>query len=303
MRADTYLYPHSTTLAGIILSAEKAGRDAGCHKRVQLGHEGDLMQAISVCDPLVAQALEGPLTARSLHLVRSDGDITSLPLLVALPEDPFNDGLVHLPECVCPVEGIVLGTKSLISGVHTPPLRMFLTTVFQRRDVFDRFWTMPASAKHHHATPGGLAAHSFEVADDLACHNGLTDLELDLGIAGALLHDIGKVWSYTHDMFLNAAALAMGHELVGLSRLEPELVCLESTWPDGAYAMRCLLSGQSRPRENGSLPSSLLPRIKACDQRSCERERVSHGKGRYSRPVWTPSAWRDQLPHGDMGVP
>src|SRR3546814_3404361 len=119
---------------------------------------------------------------------------------------------------------------------------------------------MPASAKHHHARPGGLAVHSLEVAEDLAGHIGLSDTERDLGVAGALLHDIGKVWSYTPDMFPNSANLAMGHELIGLCRLEQNLARLEDAWPDGAYVMRCLLSGQTRMRANGSLPSSLLPR-------------------------------------------
>ena len=113
------------------------------------------MDALSLSDPSLRQALDGPLTARALHFVRNDGDMSSLPLLISMPEDPFEDGLVHLPECVCPGDGVVLGIKSLIAGVRTPPLRIFLTNVFQRRDVFERFWTMPASAKHHHSKPGG----------------------------------------------------------------------------------------------------------------------------------------------------
>lgn len=34
-------------------------------------------------------------------------------------------------------------------------------------DVWRSFWTMQASAKHHHARPGGLAVHSREAAEDL----------------------------------------------------------------------------------------------------------------------------------------
>src|SRR3546814_4187092 len=79
-----------------------------------------------------------------------------------------------------------------------------------------------------------------------------------------------------------------------LCRLEQNLARLEDAWPDGAYVMRCLLSGQTRMRANGSLPSSLLPRIKACDQRSCELDRSVGGSKRNSCPVWTPGAWEDQ---------
>lgn len=142
---------------------------------------------------------------------------------------------------------------------------------------------------------GGLAVHSLEVASDLASHGDLSEVERDLGIAGALLHDIGKVWSYTDDMFQNEAGLAMGHELIGLSRLEPELAELERRWDHGAYVMRCLLSGHTYRRANGSMPHSLLARIKACDQRSCERDRARNPTPNPSCPVWVPQPWQEQV--------
>src|SRR3546814_6991980 len=74
-----------------------------------------------------------------------------------MPEEPFADGLKHLPDTQCPAEGVVPGVKRLIANVQTLPLRRFLIHVFQRRDVCRSFWTMPASAKHHPARPGGLA--------------------------------------------------------------------------------------------------------------------------------------------------
>jgi len=95
----------------------------------------------------------------------------------------------------------------------------------------------------------------------------------------------------------------MGHELVGLARLERELATLEKAWPDGSFVMRCLLSGHGRMRANGSLPSSLLPRIKACDQRSCERDRAGRRWSRASCPVWTPSPWDALASHIDIEMP
>src|SRR5690606_4776246 len=102
--------------------------------------------------------------------------------------------------------------------------------------------------------------------------------------------DIGKVWAYTKDMFPSAEAKAMGHELLGLSRLAGDLDMLQRQWPDGAHAMRAILSGNPRPRENGSLPPALIARIKACDQRSCERDLARSG-GRISRRSWIPMQW------------
>lgn len=282
--------PDSRFQSGVVISArrERQGDDV---QFVQVAQDGMAFEALAVSSPWLSQALDGQLAARTLHLVRFDNKAGGLPLLLGASLDPFTNGFSHLPETACPVDGVVLGVKTLVASIQALPLRIFLMNVFQRRDVFRTFWTMPASAKHHHARPAGLAVHSLEVAHDIAAHGSLSDLELDLGIAGGLLHDIGKLWSYTNDMFPNAASLAMGHELVGLSRLEPELAALEKNWPDGAYVMRCLLSGHTRMRDNGSIPTSLLPRIKACDQRSCEQDRVRSRTRNSSCPVWTPQPW------------
>ena len=283
--------PRAMFQTGVILSATNL-RGYDLPRTVRIGQEERVFEALAFNAPWLDLALEGPLAAWTLQLAHAvEG--ARLPILLGLEEDPFSDGLTQLPDDICPVAGVILRTKALIAGIKTAPLQAFMRNVFQRRDILDVFWIMPASGRDHHSYPGGLAVHSQEVADDLSVHLGLSGLELDLGIAGALLHDIGKVWSYTDDMFPNAASLAMGHELVGLCRLEPELARLERAWPDGAYVMRCLLSGNSRMRENGSHPSALLQRIKACDQRSCERDRLASGSRRSSRPVWTPRAWDD----------
>lgn len=128
--------------------------------------------------------------------------------------------------------------------------------------------------------------HSLEVAEDIATQSSLTRAERDLGIAAALLHDIGKVWS-CDGRRLTRAAQAMGHELLGLSRLEQALSVLEDAWEDGAHAMRVLLSGQARRRADGSHPYALVQRLRACDQRSAEHARHT-GSSRAGR-AWMPT--------------
>lgn len=179
--------------------------------------------------------------------------------------------LDFLPPDTCPVPGVLSRAKELINGILALPLRNFVRAVLADRHVHNHFWTMPASMRHHHARPGGLALHSVEVAEDMASQGQLTATEHDLGVAAGLLHDIGKVWSYTRDMFPSEQGLAMGHELTGLCRLEPYLRKLEHEWSHGAFAMRVLLSGCGRMRGEGSMPMALLARVRACDQRSCER--------------------------------
>ena len=293
-------FPHSTIITGVILSAEPKGSGSTLHDVVRIGHRGAVCYAVAIADPDVRQAASSALVPHVCRLVKQESEAEVYPILYSLFADPSEDGLLHVPELSCPRENVVPQIQQIVAKLDPPPLRHFVRSVLLRRDVHSRFWTMPASARHHHSGPGGLALHSLEVANDLAKHGELTPLERNLGIAGGLLHDIGKVWSYTEDMFLSEAGLAMGHELLGAARLEPELVRLEESWPDGAFVMRCLLAGHSRSRENGSLPSSLLPRIRACDQRSCEREAWEPN----SRPRlrWAPRAWRGERAPDDIDL-
>ena len=241
---------------------------------------------------LLHSLLSQPITTSLLQIADWPTDHAPhskpLPVLTsASTDDRPNHSLYLLPHDICPVEGTYIGILELIETIDTPPLHRMLWRIFREREVVARFWTMPASARHHHAFPGDLAVHSLEVARDLAGQAAVGGHERDLCIAAGLLHDIGKLWSYTPDMFLNTAARAMGHELVGLSRLERELKILEGEWPDGAYAMRVLLSGCGRIRQDGSMPSALMARLKAADQRSCELERSSRNPSQ----AWKPGRW------------
>ena len=255
--------------------------------------DGELIVPVIVPNPdLAHRLLSQPLATHSFHLVDVVGDPAEgkrLPsILVDADRSSLNEALYQLPLDLCPLENVHLATVARIEQISATPLREMLKRIFLDREVCARYWTLPASAHHHHAYPGGLAQHTLEVASDLAEQMQLTEVEWDLGVAGALLHDMGKVWAYGSNMFLNNAGLAMGHELLGLSRLERELSILESHWPDGAYALRVLISGCGRMRPDGSLPSALLARIKTADQRSCERDRSSRPKHRRS---WVPQGW------------
>lgn len=241
----------------------------------------------------LAVALRGRLLFRhSFQLVtwKVDGGAgkETLPVMISANSSPdLDDPLRFLPALLCPVRGVVAEIVGLIRQIHSEPLRCIVERVFLRRDVTASFWTMPASARHHHAVPGGLAVHSLEVAQDLAEQGALNECERDLCIAAGLLHDIGKVWSYTSDMFQTTEARAMGHELLGLVRLHEELSMLHIEWPEGAHSMRALLSGNTRMRHDGSMPTALIARLKAADQRSCEQDRSR----RDPVGVWVPRAW------------
>jgi 3'-5' exoribonuclease len=68
-----------------------------------------------------------------------------------------------------------------------------LETIFSG-NLYDKFIMNPAGMRMHHAYIGGLLQHSVDVAGiAIALAEQIGNVDKDLVVAGALLHDIGKL--------------------------------------------------------------------------------------------------------------
>ena len=92
--------------------------------------------------------------------------------------------------------------RDLIAEVKREDLRKFLEAVFFSRNLWEKFKVWPAAVSLHHAYTGGLLEHSVSVAlgaKHIAEHypDFAVPVDMDLVIAGSLLHDIGKTEAYS----------------------------------------------------------------------------------------------------------
>lgn len=90
----------------------------------------------------------------------------------------------------------------LIAEISHEPLRNFVEAVFFKHGLWEKFKIWPAAVTLHHAYTGGLLEHSVSVAigaRDMAEHyeTFTIPVNIDLIIAGSLLHDIGKLEAYS----------------------------------------------------------------------------------------------------------
>jgi len=142
-----------------------------------------------------------------------------------------------------------------------PELAHFISQVFSDRELTTAFFTRPASERHHHAWPGGLAEHSLEVAsrvETMLAH--VTEQERWLASAAGLLHDLGKIRTHQDDGRCTATGYVMKHEELTLELLAPALKSLDKSWSDGANALRYLLVGMTKAaaEKRPWLPSLLI---------------------------------------------
>ena len=105
-----------------------------------------------------------------------EDDITNL-----LPKGNFNE------------QEYIIRLQNLIKTVRNPGLRALLETIFSG-NLYDKFIMNPAGMRMHHAYIGGLLQHSVDVAGiAIALAEQIGNVDKDLVVAGALLHDIGKL--------------------------------------------------------------------------------------------------------------
>jgi len=96
----------------------------------------------------------------------------------------------------CPKDRVDLAKRiqKLVASVENPFLRKILNRFLKKEPMWQRFQDSPAAKGIHHAYLGGLLEHSLsvaELADTLSAH--YPGVDRSLLIAGALLHDLGKV--------------------------------------------------------------------------------------------------------------
>ena len=105
-----------------------------------------------------------------------EDDITNL-----LPKGNFNE------------QEYITRLQNLIKTVRNPGLRALLEPIFSG-NLYDKFIMNPAGMRMHHAYIGGLLQHSVDVAGiAIALAEQIGNVDKDLVVAGALLHDIGKL--------------------------------------------------------------------------------------------------------------
>jgi 3'-5' exoribonuclease len=138
------------------------------------------------------------------------------PVQVGLP-----DLALFLPHSSADLDALERELSRLVRSVGHDGLRALLERMLGGETEIGRgFRLAPAATRNHHACLGGLFEHTISVArlcDFAASHYG-DDIDRDLLIAGALLHDIGKVreigartgFPYTDEGRL------LGHILLGL---------------------------------------------------------------------------------------
>jgi len=121
----------------------------------------------------------------------------------------------------------------LAATIEPEPLRTLTTRLLTKTG--EQFRELPAAVSNHHAYIGGLLEHTLEVAEGVARfaedQSGLR-LHRGLAVAGAILHDIGKLEEFENPIAprYGFAGQLIGHLLLGRDMVRDEAASL--SWSD-----------------------------------------------------------------------
>ncbi len=153
-------------------------------------------------------------------------------------------------------EALASALQGLVASVRNPFLKKLLSFFFKKEPMWQRFQDAPAAKGIHHAYVGGLLEHSLSVAriaDDLAAHYSGVDRSLLL--AGALLHDIGKVEELAMDLAVidyTAQGRLKGHLVMGSEMVAEAATHIRDFPPELLTQLQHLILSHHGRQEFGS---------------------------------------------------
>ncbi|MBU0510020.1 HD domain-containing protein [bacterium] len=148
--------------------------------------------------------------------------------------------------------------RELIHSVQNLRLRELLEAVFEG-EFLRGFLDAPGGKMWHHATLGGLAEHTLSLAKLANLVGGhYPNLDRDLLVTGALLHDVGKVVELTSDVGFDytTEGRLVGHIVLGTMLIEKKIAELPD-FPEETrrQVLHLILSHQG----DGSMGSPVKP--------------------------------------------
>jgi len=165
----------------------------------------------------------------------------------------------YLPHSDLTAEQAAADLDEIISTITNDPLKTLLEAVFGDEEFRVRFVDAPGGKLWHHATLGGLAEHTISIAwlaAQMAEH--YPQLNRDLLVAGALLHDVGKVFELSSEIAFDytSEGRLLGHIVQGTMFVDNKIDAIPEFPPETRkQLLHLILSHQG----DGTMGSPVKP--------------------------------------------
>ncbi len=143
-----------------------------------------------------------------------------------------------------------------IEKIESPYIKDMLGLFFcYDEDFIKKFKTAPAAKSLHHAYLGGLLEHSLSVgmlALKIAGH--YKGINTDILLAGAMLHDIGKIeeFDYKYSINYSDAGILLNHIVIGVTMVSKKIELIKDFPEKEAMLLKHMIISHHGLRDFGS---------------------------------------------------
>jgi len=158
-----------------------------------------------------------------------------------------------------PIDDMWTELQGRLASIESAPLRALLVSMVDRHAEKLRIW--PAARQVHHAYRSGLLEHILSIMDVAVFLAGTYGLRRDLVIAGALLHDLGKLEELSYNVAIDYSLEGnlVGHIVIGAQMLREALAGHPDVPRELALELEHLILSHHGSKELGSPVAPMTP--------------------------------------------
>lgn len=160
-----------------------------------------------------------------------------------------------LPTTSRDIDSMFERLSRITASIKNAYFKKLIEAFWNDKEFVHKFKTAPAAKKMHHAYIGGLLEHTLSMvslADKVAGH--YSGINRDLLLAGATLHDIGKIkeFEYKFSIDYSDAGRLLSHIVMGIEMIDEKLAGIEDFPKDKMLLLKHMIVSHHGAREFGS---------------------------------------------------
>jgi len=158
----------------------------------------------------------------------------------------------YIPSAPRPIEIMWQELQARVARARNPWIQRLLASVLDRHA--DRFRMWPAAMTVHHAYRGGLLEHVLKIAETGESMAAAYGADADLLLAGAVLHDLGKLDELSYDGVTSYSRTGnlLGHITIGMLMLREAARAIDGFPDDLLTRLEHMVLSHHGERERGS---------------------------------------------------
>jgi len=217
----------------------------------------------------------------TIHKVRKLGD----------SEIDFSD---YLPKTTKNIDELWQTLASFVATFQDPHLKNLVEAFMHDPEIAQAYRNAPAAKTLHHAYIGGLLDHVVSLCRscDLVSRN-YPQINRDLLLTGAFLHDIGKIHELTYNRSFSYTTRGqlLGHMIIELEMLQAKLTSLPTFPPDLKVLIEHLIISHHGQYEFGSPKLPMFPEALMLHYLDDLDSKMESVRAQFEREASSEGAW------------